>query len=328
LKVAIVSTVRRPGRALQSFLAHHFAVGVRHVFLFFEDAEDPELTTVRPDGRLSVFRCDEALRRTQQRQRLYPKVAPFLRAPDARACSSEQLTAQQMLNAETALALSREMGFDWLIHIDVDECLSTPSGDVEESFRGFSEDGAEAMVFFNHEAALERGDYGDDYFREMTLFKVNPELLSPEARRFMADGPRPGLQFLAYTQGKSAVLVSDDVLPCGAHRFVNVERPIRTMAASETVVLHYPYSNYRRFWEKHERLGTFPTDKLLVWDWRPPDLIVEAQRFVDRGDESGARRLFETTALLPPGVDVDRLIDAGVLSRITDVADRLAGTAP
>lgn len=40
-RVCIITTVRDPGVRLESFIRYHLALGIAHIYIFFDDPEDP-----------------------------------------------------------------------------------------------------------------------------------------------------------------------------------------------------------------------------------------------------------------------------------------------
>src|SRR3954468_11997920 len=106
-RAAIVTTLKNAGAVLDSFIAYHLAVGFEHIFLFFDDAADPDLPRAAANLRVTAIAHDAALR---ERWRALPQYAEQARFIDS------EVMARQVLNVELAMQLARERGFDWLLH--------------------------------------------------------------------------------------------------------------------------------------------------------------------------------------------------------------------
>ena len=124
--------------------------------------------------------------------------------------------ARQMLNADHAIDLALEQGADWLLHLDIDELFCCAES-VASHFSGISQDVAQ-VSYLNHEAAPEGADM-EDYFREVTLFKVNPALCPQESLAQWRQSSGRRWFFLGYDNGKAAVRLRPGVTTKGVHLF-------------------------------------------------------------------------------------------------------------
>jgi hypothetical protein len=327
MKLALVTTTRNGGDSLVSFVRYHLALGFDRLYLFFDDANDPDRLRVEGCPGVVATRCDEVLRRRQARSAIYPRVAPFLSDVGQTHRPQEQVMAQQELNTLTALEMARDEGIGWLLHIDVDEAFLPEGDDLRRCFARLDRQGGDTVIFLNDEAVPERME-GGDYFTEMTLFKKNPATLPPTVWTNWAQiWPRPRFYFLAYDNGKSAARVHADIVPQGVHRFGGRAGRLHSVTDRRARVLHYPYSGFERYWRKHALLGDFRTDRVLGNPWSPPAMLAESRPFVVAGDREGARQFYARTALFGDPAEVSRHCRRGLMERIPSVAQRLGQTA-
>ena len=85
----------------------------------------------------------------------------------------------------------------------------------------------------------------------------------------------------------------------------------------EPSILHYPYSGYERFREKHHSLGEFDTETFRGESWRAPQLLSAAQRCIKDKDILGLRRLYDTWVVLGDTNTRNALAGAGILRTIS-----------
>mmetsp|Transcript_34576 Transcript_34576/g.99247 ORF Transcript_34576/g.99247 Transcript_34576/m.99247 type:complete len:870 (+) Transcript_34576:56-2665(+) len=172
---------------IDSFVRYHWLTGWNHVFLLFDDPEDPAIAHARAleehcaakkmEGvGLSVIRMDaewwEETRRTsryylrRERSDLYETVCKMHE-------KHGDVESRQMIAVDQAIMEAHKMGIDWFAHLDIDECVYVPKL-MENSARrylGAQERSVEAVRLFNHEAVPEQFEC-QDWFRECTLFQV------------------------------------------------------------------------------------------------------------------------------------------------------------
>jgi len=318
-KPAIVTTLKHPSPSvLEFFVKYHQAIGFEHLFLFFDDAEDPTLAQAQAYSGVTAIPNDEILHSAWVHSPQYDRLQRFLHDHYTR----------QVLNCEVAVALAYEAGCDWLLHIDVDELFYSSRCSAREHFDALDARGIENVVYMNFEAVPESEDI-DNYFAEVTLFKKNPYL--GNYRRFdkhqerLLNGmiERYGLvpyhgYFLYYALGKSAARVTPGlgVRPpalWGVHRFFHWFDPgqKRATAGDDQVVLHYPCCGFAHFWRRYDGY------KRLI-GLLPGMFAHDAVHLTQRGDVEGARKLYREVVML--GNDFEALLAADILCRIEEPA--------
>jgi len=316
-RFAIVTTTRRPGRKIQSFVDYHRAIGFERIYLYFDDPFDPDIELVNGVSHVLATPCDIELRRQWEQTPLYAANAPFL---------STEVMARQILNACHALRRAREDGIDWLFHFDDDELFYPTDSSLDELFDEVESDGAQAVHFLNMEAVIEQPDIQDP-FRETIFFKQNPALVSNEQHdiltKVMTEQQLTAHSFFtAYVNGKSAVSTKSQLLPDGVHGFAApalhdpAERR-RTVVDcfGPCFVLHYPNASFRSFIQKYRFLGQFP-DYFWGTDPIPKGAFHrDARDVVMRGDDAEALRFYMKRVVTSPN-SLSELRSCGLIDRI------------
>jgi hypothetical protein len=213
---AIVATVRDAADVLGSFVAYHVAIGFARIYLFFDDPADPCAAALDGHPRVTVVRCDDQLRELWRALRLYPRFGDHV---------ATEVMARQLLNCELAIDMAAADGLDWLLHIDSDEAFLCEGGSVPEHFRALDLRGVRNVVYTNCEALPETLEVGD-YFREVTLFRVNINrrgALRFDARQMAllraAHFTDEHFTFHLCNNGKAAARVAPELVPVTMHEF-------------------------------------------------------------------------------------------------------------
>mmetsp|Transcript_155961 Transcript_155961/g.283665 ORF Transcript_155961/g.283665 Transcript_155961/m.283665 type:complete len:944 (+) Transcript_155961:70-2901(+) len=187
--LAIATMLRgAPLNVIDSFIRYHWSTGFNHIFLFFDDPEDPGIalaqeleelcTSKKVQGvGLSIHRMDAAWweeTRTKSRFFLRREKSDMYDTVCKLQEKSGDVESKQVIAIDRAITQAHEMGIDWFAHIDVDECIYVPRR-MENSarrFLGALPRSVECVRLFNHEAVPEKLDCVD-WFRECTLFRIN-----------------------------------------------------------------------------------------------------------------------------------------------------------
>ena len=326
---AIVSTMRSPGRHLETWLRWHTAIGFERFYLFF-DADPTEHDGARvaslPGVRTVVV--DRKLRARMERDPYCAELLPLSGPPELPVASPEQLTARQLCNVKTALDMARREGIAWLLHIDADELFYPPKRDARAHFAAMDALGIGYAIYDNHEALCERVEH-DDPFREITLFRKNPRAIDPDA--LAAADPyfaaRGGF-FLAYANGKAAVRTVPGSAPAGLHGFhLPLEMGFGRARLIEPAILHYPYTGFDAYHRKFKRLGSYPGDVLLGRKWYPPLFELASRDVAQAGDVAKQRRFYKRCVVPGDAKKIDAWLKAGVVTRIEGPSRWIAAKA-
>jgi hypothetical protein len=313
VKPAIVSTVRNAGAVIDSFIAYHRAIGFVHLFIFFDDPADPDLARIGTMQGVTAIAHDAGLREAWTKLPTYAEQGPFI---------AREVMARQVLNATLAMELARAQGFDWLLHIDSDELFLSPNESVTEHFEALQLGPADTITYRNYEALPEKSETGD-WFREVDLFKVPPELFRGTVTREAMALLRSVTQltpnfFHFYGIGKSAVrLASNGMEPKGVHHFWRPDGSAIPAEAAGQFILHYACCGFENFWNKYVTLGRFADRWWGQYDIKAMigPLHLAARDVVATGDRAAALALYrERVALEDPQV-IQALITLGFLMR-------------
>lgn len=319
----IVTTLRNAGTLLDDFIAWHRAVGFSRLYLVFDDPADPDRLRVADQPGVEAIASDDAWR---SRWRDSPLFANMRGSVDV------EVMARQLLNASIVADIARSAGFDWLLHIDVDELFHPPGGDARALFDALQDRPVDVIAFPNMEAVPEREAVGRP-FAEVTLFKVPVAhmrriVLGTPA---LADALRRSRRFGAgffnlYSSGKSAVRLDVPGLqPFGVHDFDRPDGSARRVQAIDAVVLHYACCGLGSFTAKYRLLGRF-ADR---W-WNRYDIAaaigpfhLQARDVVMGGDARAIADFYrDRVAITEPG-EVRAWEGAGLLCRLPGPSQRL-----
>jgi hypothetical protein len=316
MKTAIVTTIRRYDQEAGDWIRYHRAIGFDVLYLFV-DEPCPETLTI-PSG-VKVVACDGNWWSTFASHPLYQKLDPVRHAGTKLWLQTESLTLRQLLNAERGIEWALNDGVTWLLHIDGDELFHGNGDNVVEHFRSLEREQIHQVRYLNREAVALNDDGCP--FTKLVFFRRNWDTLSG-AERAQVEAQLNGKPwFLAYTNGKSAVKLAPGIKPDGAHGFCgDAAQKKRTLGSP--AILHYPYSSYERFLEKHLAFGVFDPTRLLDWKWHPPPLIAAAQEYVRRGDKNGLCELYRDWVLMNDD-DQRALVEAGAIVEIRSVSETL-----
>jgi hypothetical protein len=176
---SLVATVKAPEAKVLAFVAHHLSLGVDHIWIYFDDPDDPTAAALTGHSRITVTLC----------------TADYWAATGKRRPDAHQ--NRQARNAKDAY---RHCTSAWLGHIDVDEFIlpdrsiadileTVPPDDILVRMEPF-----EAM----HDATLADDIYTARVFRgaiRHAFWKLRYKALGPY-RNLVRDG------MLSHTVGK------------------------------------------------------------------------------------------------------------------------------
>jgi hypothetical protein len=318
---------------------HHLAQGFARMYLFFDDPEDDarDVVDALRDERIATIPNDASLGAEWRQCAQFPYYAPHVAA---------EVMARQCLNVEVAVQRALHEDIEWLLHIDADELFHAPGQMAPGHFAQLSAAGIERAVYPNLEALPER-EAIVDFFREVTLFKANPNLsaggrFSPAQNALLASMPGFASQFfLFYSNGKAAARVRPGLVPDGVHRFHKTRYPRRGQEAiaagpapvervsGDCRVLHYACCGLAAFTEKYRVLGHFGDRWFGNVDIRRAigGFHTAARDVVATGDDARIRAFYRERAMLDDPAKIHALIDAGVLERIDAPARALQASA-
>jgi hypothetical protein len=312
-RAAIVTTLRNAGEVLDSFIAWHLSIGFGRIYLFFDDPADPDLPRAAAHPSVTAIPHDSRLRERWFALPQYAEQSAFV---------DREVMARQVLNTELAMALAREDGFEWLLHIDSDELFYSPSQSAAAHFASLEDQRLETIVYMNYEAVPERDEISD-FFREVDLFKVPPHLnakpVTPALVRAVQSTPQLHPHFFNfYASGKSAVRLSAaGMRPSGVHHFVRPDTRWEAGQSRHHFILHFACCGFENFWAKYVTLGGFGDQ----W-WNKYDIAhlvgrfhLDARDVVATGDREKARAFYRKRLMIQDRQRIDELLQLGALAR-------------
>lgn len=100
---SIVSTMKAPEDKVLAFVAHHLSLGADHLWLYFDDPEQPIPALLKEHQRVTITRCD---------------AEHWLHA-----CNRRPPQHQNRQTQNARLTYRERVTTDWIVHIDVDEFI-------------------------------------------------------------------------------------------------------------------------------------------------------------------------------------------------------------
>ena len=185
--LAVACMVRRVSEeVLDSFVRYHWVTGWNHVFLYFDEPDDPSIRHAKSledyarsknmaGAGLTVHRMDDdwwAKAKATSRFFLRQQKNDFYEGVCKR--QEHDREARKLIVADQAVLQAHDMGIDWFAFLDIDECVYVPRMQECSSrrFFGSKERSIEAVRLWNLEAVPEDVEC-QDWFRECTLFQLN-----------------------------------------------------------------------------------------------------------------------------------------------------------
>jgi len=253
MKTALVLTVKNEARLLRDNLRYHRAIGVDHIFVYFDGTTDL--------GKESISDLDFVTISNSVTANTYQSMK-FLEKFTSKA--SEHHTARQCLNTYDALMQCKVKGYDWLLSLDADELLCTHGDQISDLAAFFSSvPNVIDVVTFQTREVLTRQLAYTNVFAEETLFKTQPsfggrfqniykELYNP----FTHNQERYSYWYGQHL-GKAAIRVSSGLIPHNVHRYRHKDgsKPAQVQAG---FVLHYHIYDATDFIKKFTNFSNRP----------------------------------------------------------------------
>ncbi|MCX6212992.1 glycosyltransferase family 2 protein [Spirosoma sp.] len=244
MKSCLVTTLRDADAVAETFVAYHHSLGFTHIYLFFDESDSLMADALADLPYVTCFKRGELLEKQWKQNKLYE---------DYRLHINREVMARQILNVEVAIRLAQQANYDWILHIDIDE-LFVCEEDLTSHFQRLTNEGNSVVHYLNHEAVPEQTNIMN-YFEEVTLFKLNPHLLTRNQISICEATIGQFKNFFRfYRNGKSAGYLHQQLLPHGVHEFLPDKL---TKTEYKGHILHYPCCGFSQFWKKYKMLGDF-----------------------------------------------------------------------
>ncbi|MAZ72124.1 MAG: hypothetical protein CMC70_03160 [Flavobacteriaceae bacterium] len=254
IHVAMVLTVKNEARLLRSNLLYHHAIGIRHVFVYFDNTTD--------SGKTSIQDLDFVTIQDSLSPNTFLHV-PFLEKFTSKA--TEHHTARQCLHTYDALRKSEVMGIDWLISIDADElvCTIKDSPSRVQPFFETVEPSVDLVYLKTLEVLSQRVEY-NSIFSEETLFKTQPAFgnrfknITKKVYNPATKKQQRYSYWFGQHLGKGAVRVGRNIIPHNVHRYVKKDGT-KPNSIKKGYVLHYHAYDAPDFIKKFTNFSNRPT---------------------------------------------------------------------
>jgi hypothetical protein len=277
------------------FVNYHLNTGIDHMFLFFSDPDDPALEALSRYNRTTCIRCD-----TRHWQ-------------DHNLTADSNFDERQKCNATTGFRLARKSGFNWMIHMDVDELIFSRES-IPAHLAGVSQS-VKAVRIPVFEAVPEKTEY-NSFFEEVDLFKVMTTGLRKYRARLAAGGAFfRGEYFRGHSMGKAALRTNAHFSGVWAHGpIVDGEKMLPASILSEVKLLHFDSCTFEAWKTKWGRL----CETGIIQSGLRKNRIKQFESFAalySKGDFSNLEDLYRQMYFLS---DRDKKIlnDMGLLKRI------------
>ena len=170
-QVCITMLIRDPPiQSLHVFLKYHFSIGIKHIYLYFDDITNENvdveaINVANSYSNVTTVLCNELWYRNlihSSSSKCWSTYGEYLET---------DLIARQVLAVEQAIQKSHKDDMDWLLHIDIDELLHFKHNiqtKVDQYFSNIPKH-IDCIRFLNLEAAPETMELkqieSNDYFQ-------------------------------------------------------------------------------------------------------------------------------------------------------------------
>jgi Glycosyl transferase family 2 len=277
MRVGLVATLREPLEKLIHFVNYHLNVGIDHLYLFFDDPDDPAANKMT-DPRVTSTRCSSGYWKEQLQRLSHGDLQSIReRCPELYKHFMIDLVqprvtieTRQQINVAVALRYAKRHDLDWIFHVDGDELVYVPERSLKQELAKVPPS-TDFLVFGTLEAVPEREVYRNE-FLEATLFRDVVRLQLPlpmsmhtrcanslaKVHAFVGKlaGCRNaffnGEYFRGHIIGKSIVRTSSDSLELGMHLPYS-NKPLTLRISNTGRILHYDCVTFEAWLEKWKR---------------------------------------------------------------------------
>jgi len=203
-RVALFSQIMDCAGIIESFVRHYAALGLFKLLLYLDDPNDVVREVLEGSGWVEAGFVEITIVNDHLR-------GEWLSLPSWRRVgqfAGMEVQSRQILNNEHALVRARELGADWLLHVDSDELLILPKP-APAFFASLSACGCTMYTFDNVEGVPQTGD-SVDVLQSVRLFRQNKGRLPRNPRTgaiYFNWQLKLGGYFISYENGKTAVSV-------------------------------------------------------------------------------------------------------------------------
>lgn len=275
-KIGIILTVKAPVEQVMQFIHYHLNIGVDHILIFFDDPNDPAISTAARYSKVGSVRCS-----SQYWQQVCGSKPDFIEE-------------RQKHNLHQGISWFSMNDFTWMICVDIDELIHPRQQSLKQLLAASD---ADAIRFPIREAFPTQAYYQSLYQPEW--FKVDVPQSSVElARELGCDNAIfQGEYFRGHTVSKMAVRLGPHL---EFHKNLHglSEKGRKVVNADSLALLHYDcidFENWRQKWEG--RLDGSATAACMRTNRKNQFLLYQDAR---RRGENALRFLFYKLHVLTP----------------------------
>lgn len=238
-KVATGTMLRTSLDNTLRFVYYHLNLGVDHMFLYFDNKNDPAIETLECIPKVTCVRCDDA----------FWKDIPHTFTRDVH--KRQSVCLMRAFRKVKAMP-----GFEWLFHIDSDELMYFPDGLHETLSK--TPNGANTFRLFPLEAVCENM-YPEHAFEDSTFFKrreLNKSVRDALEKRLKEKHPELFCNRLlrGHIYGKSAVRLSSCPQDITCHEPIFTDEvPKIEYYDPNSFILHYESNSFDDWKNKMDR---------------------------------------------------------------------------
>lgn len=265
-RAAVVTTVADASEHIEFFINYHLYIGFEHIYVFIDDACQLTYEKVNANPRVTAIMAGEHLQDLRS-------LVPIYRDRNKRAILASEVMARQEMNIFVAESLARIKGYEWLLHIDIDELFFCNGMSLFSHISHLKQDGVGSFNHLNYEAIPHKIDVVEDadklngdaniytatqYFK-VNFFKKWHWNFNEKQKKFIEENSSwlPKLYFNYYQNGKSLVNIRTDICVKDVHSLHANGLISRNGSHADPLILHFPCVTFREYKKKYKRLGGF-----------------------------------------------------------------------
>jgi hypothetical protein len=323
--ICIFTTIRATLADTLDFTYYHLNIGADHIFLFFDDPDDPSVNVLCREKRVTCIKCTADH---------WTGLSGNLRESDL------NISTKQEINSRVALKMAREQGYSWICQIDSDELIHAAGGfkeaiasiplrvdvarfpvleaipeklSVQSAFKD--------LRYFKHAKYVHpKKTFGHLDSRELILIRIKDIIYRIKRRQAILLGCNLVSEYYikGHRLGKSIARANACMVLWGPHfPFPNGKEPLNTIFIPKVKILHYDapdYEHWKAKWQKrylHAQNGIVP-EKIGPHRMKHYEEYV---RVCEQGNEKDFVELFKTTYFISSS-DRKILQKVGLVSEI------------
>lgn len=251
-RICITTTSKVSLKDTMDFINYHINIGIDHIYIFFDDPNDAAIKSLADYKNVTCFKCNS------NHWKKMGKENEVLCLED-----------RQELNANLALKLARQSGYDWIIHLDTDELIYS-RGLLKKKLNKVDEN-IDVLRLLSMEAVPERMNYKNN-LREISLFKSikivskfyyshkkTLQKLIPYFKKNEGKLKVRTMYFNSHATGKSIVSTKANIKSIGMHEPI-AEDKFKYYYPNNISLLHFECKNFEDWKKKWIKVCDAPSD--------------------------------------------------------------------